>query len=281
MGLVCCSQLIAETKPSTAAKNVEVLKDVVTIPGLQRTRSIRLYLPPNYESTNEVYPVLYMQDGQNLFDNNTSYAGEWRIDETLNSLYDKYGFSLIVVGIDNGQETRINEYSPWENPKYGKPEGSLYVDFIVTVLKPYIDKNYRTRSEVANTGIMGSSMGGLISHYAILAYPEVFSKAGIYSPSYWFTDEVFKFTEQHSARLTPAHRIHLLGGSQEGSREMGAKMQRVHHIIDNKQPPGANIRLDVIAGGKHSESFWAEHFADTVIYLFQPDSNNNYKRREG
>ncbi len=272
--------IIAEERTSTAANNVQVLSDILTIPKLQRKRTIRLYLPPDYATGTKKYPVLYMHDGQNLFDAKTSFVGEWGVDEALNTLHASHGIGVIVVGIDNGQSKRVNEYSPWENPKYSPAEGREYVDFIIQKVKPYIDTNYRTLPEAANTGIMGSSLGGLISHYAIVAHPEVFTKAGIYSPSFWFSDEVYDYTDEMANNLTTEHRIHMLGGSEEGDREMGARMLRVNALMTKNKASGPRIKVDIIPGGEHNERFWAEHFPATIKYLYQPVTDNNNNMQE-
>lgn len=172
-------------KASSAQANVSLLPELLQIPGLNRQRQIRVYVPPGYANSQRRYPVLYMHDGQNLFDAATAYAGEWRVDETLNALSESGQLELIVVGIDNGQEKRMTELNPWSHPRFGVAQGREYMEFVVEVVKPLIDRRYRTKADRANTAIMGSSMGGLISHYAINQYPEVFSKAGIFSPAYW------------------------------------------------------------------------------------------------
>jgi predicted alpha/beta superfamily hydrolase len=117
-----------------------------------------------------------MHDGQNVFDEATSAYGEWGVDEALDTLGTRYK-EIMVVAIDNSGDKRINEYSPYDMEKYGKGEGDQYVDFLVQTLKPYIDKHYRTKKDEKNTFIAGSSMGGLISFYAILKYPKVFGGA--------------------------------------------------------------------------------------------------------
>ena len=182
-------------KKSTAAENVSVLSEEFYMPQLDRNRKIWIYLPPGYDVSDKNYPVMYMHDGQNLFDSNTSYSGEWEVDETLNKLYQEKGFELIVIGIDNGGDKRLDEYSPWKNKNYGGGEGEAYVDFIVKNLKPYVDKNYKTISDKNNTAIMGSSMGGLISYYAALKHPDVFGKTGVFSPSFWFSNESFAYAK--------------------------------------------------------------------------------------
>ncbi len=179
---------------STAAPNVQILSTSFAMPQLNRTRRIWLYLPPDYQTGNRRYPVIYMHDGQNLFDNTTSFSGEWGIDETLNQLFPTDS-GAIVVGIDNGGSDRTNEYSPWMNPQYGGGQGDLYARFIVETLKPYIDQNFRTKPEREFTATIGSSMGGLISYYLGLKHQQVFSKIGIFSPSFWFSSGVLTFSD--------------------------------------------------------------------------------------
>ncbi len=181
---------------STASANVKVLTDAFPMPQLQRQRRIWIYLPPDYEQSNRQYPVLYIQDGQNVFDTGTSYAGEWYVDEALDKLFQDNGKTAIVVAIDNGSTQRMNEYSPWKNARMGGGEGAAYLKFLVETLKPYIDQHFRTLKGPESTGIMGSSMGGLIAFYGALQYPKVFGKAGVFSPSFWFSSEVFAFAQK-------------------------------------------------------------------------------------
>jgi predicted alpha/beta superfamily hydrolase len=178
-------------KASTALPGVSLLGEPVEMPGLNRKRQLRLYLPPGYATSNKRYPVLYMHDGQNLFDTTTAYAGEWKVDETLDALAKEGKLELIVVGIDNGAEKRMTELNAWDNPQFGAGENRAYTDFIVKTVKPMIDRQYRTLPDRANTAIMGSSMGGLASHYALAQYPQVFSKAGVFSPAYWTAEPAF------------------------------------------------------------------------------------------
>ena len=182
-----------KSKMSTASPQVHILskKFKISVDGEQRT--IRMYIPKGYEKTSKRYPVIYMHDGQNLFDDQTAFSGEWGIDEIMDSLIAKKKKACIIVGIDNGPK-RIQEYNPFTNEKYGEGEGDAYLEFIVNELKPYIDKNYRTHSDRKNTMIAGSSLGGLISYYAALKYPKVFGKAGVFSPSFWIAPELSELT---------------------------------------------------------------------------------------
>ncbi len=137
------------------------------------------------------------------------------MDETLNKLAAQGKNVPIVVGIDNGGGDRIGEYTPWSNPQYGSGNGDKYMEFIVETLKPYIDQHYSTLPDRENTGIMGSSLGGLISQYSSLKYQGTFSKAGLFSPSYWFSDSIWTFTQETGKQY--AMRFYQLCGTNESA----------------------------------------------------------------
>ena len=184
MRKIVWADLVNQEQDSTLKGQGEVIEEF-TMPQLGRERRIWVYLPPEYEASTQSYPVLYMHDGQNLFDKSASYDGEWEVDETLNQLFaggETEG--IIIVGIDCEPECRRDEYSPWERTLIEQGgEGDDYLDFLVNNLKPYIDKNYRTLPDREHTGIGGSSMGGFISLYGGLKYQEVFSKIAAFSPA--------------------------------------------------------------------------------------------------
>ncbi|MEZ4795567.1 MAG: glycoside hydrolase family 31 protein [Flavobacteriaceae bacterium] len=266
---------------STAQKNVSVLSETFKIPQLDRERRVWLYLPPDYDNSKENYPVLYMHDAQNIFDTKTSYAGEWNVDETLNSLFYESGFKMIVVGIDNGGDKRLDEYSPWTNTKYGGGEGNKYVDFIVNTLKPYIDKNYRTITNKDNTAIFGSSMGGLISHYAALKYPNVFGKIGVYSPSFWFAPEVNEFSKQKGNIQDT--KMYFLAGGKEGVdagfdeiSQTVIDMNNMMDVLTKAGFPSENMTSKIVPEGEHNEKLWRDNFEEAITWLF-PESK---KERE-
>jgi len=263
--LAGCGSRDDAPRPASATKNVHVLP-AMTIAGLERQRTIRVYLPPSYSTTTGTYPVIYMHDGQNLFDDATSYAGEWGIDETLNRIAAETGLEWIVVGIDNGGEKRMNELSPWANEKYGAAEGDAYMKFIIRQVKPMIDAAYRTQPGRERTAIIGSSMGGLISHYAVLAHADVFSRAGIFSPSYWFSDEVTNYTR--SASLPSDARLLLVIGGREGRGPI-RNMNAMHDLLLDKGHPEAGLRSKVVADGKHDEAFWRGEFAEAILWLYE------------
>ena len=256
----------AAQRPSTAQPNVHVLPTPFEIPGLGRERTVRVYLPPGYESSRLRYPVLYMHDGQNLFDEATAYVGEeWGVDETLNALSRSGSLRVIVVGIDNGGADRIHELNPWDNPEYGKGEGEQYLAFVVKVLKPWVDQHYRTRPDRRHTAIMGSSMGGLISSYAISHYPEVFGSAGIFSPAYWLAPQVFADTEAHPPPATT--RIYFYAGGSENDT-MLSDMKRMVAVLGRAGLPLRSLELSINPVGRHNETAWRAEFPHAVTWVF-------------
>ncbi len=253
-------------KTSTATDNVQVLPYQFVMPQLDRQRTIRLYLPPSYHNSSKYYPVIYMHDGQNLFDDISAIAGEWEVDESLNQLAEQQNLEVIVVGIDHDMDFRINELSPWGNNRFGEPQGKQYMDFIVEVVKPYIDTNFRTNKDRLHTAIMGSAMGGLISHYGVHAYPDVFSKAGIFSPSYWYSQDVYSFTQLIKAPLDA--RLYVMYGDNEGGG-MIADTNKMQRQLKQQGHPRQNILFKRVPGGEHNVQLWRTEFSEAVRWLFQ------------
>jgi metallo-beta-lactamase class B len=248
-------------KNHTASKQVSLMDSAFKIPQLNRSRRIWIYLPPGYNSSKKKYPVLYMQDGQNLFDEYTSGFGEWGIDECLDSLSRQGVKESIVVGIDNGPQ-RMSEYNPYEFKPYGAGEGDKYVEFIVTTLKPYIDKNFRTLPNKKNTFVAGSSMGGLISMYAALKYPGIFGGAGIFSPAFWtapgLDNDVARIAHSMKARLF------FYAGGREGDR-MIPDMKRVEASIRSASKSKIYERIDPEA--RHNEPAWRKYFPEFYRWI--------------
>jgi predicted alpha/beta superfamily hydrolase len=241
-------------KHSTASKNVHIVDESFYIPQLDRHRRVWIYLPGSYSTSKKKYPVLYMHDGQNVFDEATSAYGEWGVDEALDSLGNQQK-EIIVVAIDNGGEKRMNEYSPYDMEEYGKGEGDQYVDFLVQTLKPYIDKHYRTKKDEKNTFIAGSSMGGLISFYAILKYPKVFGGAGVFSPAFWITPQL-KHINPHQAKKVKG-KIYFYAGREE-SEHMVSDMLNVFEQM--RHHAKAKMKTVIRAEGKHDEPTWRAEF---------------------
>ena len=256
-------------KKHTVTSNVKILSENFTIPQLKTTRKIWIYLPPDYETSKTKYPVIYMHDGQNLFDDFTSFSGEWSVDETLNQIFEETGKSAIVIGIDNGGDKRLSEYSPWNNVKYKTTgEGDLYVDFIVKTLKPYIDKTYRTEKQASKTLIMGSSMGGLISLYASAKYPTVFGKAGIFSPAFWFVSEDLKKYLNVNKNNLKNSKFYFVAGKNE-DETMAPEIENVEKLLLKKSVPAKNILVKIDDDGTHSESYWKRELKASLIWLLK------------
>ena len=253
----------------TATENVAIIDEKFNMPQLNRTRRIWIYLPPNYNTSTKSFPVLYMQDGQNLFDINTSFSGEWEVDESLNKLFDNGDNGVIVVGIDNGGGKRIDEYSPWINHEYGGGEGDKYIDFIIETLKPFIDSKYRTLTDRLNTGIMGSSLGAFISFYGAIEHQDVFSKVGVFSPSFWFSEEVYTHVETTGKKQDM--QFYLLGGKQE-SASMIRDMEKMVNTLKTVGFTDEEILMVTDDDGAHSEWYWRREFPDAYTWLYNNSS---------
>lgn len=249
---------ITKTEAQKRFSNFEI-----DAPQLQTKKKIWVYLPINYEKSNKKYPVIYMHDAQNLFDTTTSYAGEWNIDETLDSLKAK----VIVIGIEHGNEKRIDELTPYKNEKYGGGKANAYLEFIVKTLKPHIDTTYRTKTNAKNTAIWGSSLGGLVSFYAALQYPEVFGKVGCFSPAFWINkNEIFQKIEDTPKFTT---KIYLLCGDKEDSGAMVSDMKEMETLINSKRCECKKLNKSVIIKeGEHNEKLWRNAFAKAYLWLF-------------
>ncbi|MGI4875024.1 MAG: alpha/beta hydrolase [Janthinobacterium lividum] len=263
------------TKAHTLAANVRILTDSFRLPQLRgRARRVWLYLPPGYSGLSQHrYPVLYLQDGQNVFDEATAYSGEWGVDETLNQLgadgQDATG--CIVVAVDHGGDRRLDEYSPWRNAELKKGgEGDQYTDFLALTLKPYIDQHYQTLPDAAHTAIAGSSMGALISLYAGLKYPMVFGRVGVFSPAIWFAKDSLLAYERRHRPAPLASRFYFVAGPAE-SETMLPLMAETRNILLSRGLPASHLALKTPADGKHSEWFWRREFGPAYQWLMRSE----------
>ena len=243
---------------------MRVLDTDLMLPSLGTTRRVWVQLPEGYFESDNHYPVLYLQDGQNLFNNATSFVGEWEVDETMNAL-DSECPQSIVVGIDNGGAERINEYSPWVHPEYGGGDGELYAQDLIETIKPTIDDVFRTLPQREYTGVGGSSLGGLISLYILLEHQEVFSKGLIASPSLWFSDGIYDLAENSNPMSET--RCYLFGGLTESST-MVSNMEDVEDVLLNQGFADKQITVVVHEDGAHSEWYWAREYEDAYKWLF-------------
>lgn len=256
---LCVAVITAQE--TTASKQVSTF--TIQIPQLNTQRIIWVYLPKDYNNSTNKYPVIYMHDGQNLFDSKTAFAGEWNIDETLDSIKAK----VIVVGIENGGNKRIEELTPFKNEKYGGGNAAAYLDFIVNTLKPKIDTTYRTKSNAHNTCIMGSSLGGLVSFYAAIKYPNVFGKVGCFSPSFWFGRNEMKNVLSKAKDFKA--KVYFLCGDNEGDADVIPDLNAVEYWVNTKRCECKKLNKKVIVkGGQHNEKLWRENFKKAYLWLF-------------
>lgn len=257
---------VSQEKKSTATINVSVIKQQFLIAEMNNfTANIWIYLPPNYNTSSNKYPVIYMHDSQNLFDAASSFAGEWEVDETLNAVFEQTKKGFIVVGIENAGEHRIDQYTPWENEKYGGGKGSVYIDFLIDTLKPFIDSNYRTKSRPKHTALIGSSLGGLISYYGGLKHPNVFGKIGALSTSFWFSNKVEDFTTKYGN--TKKVKLFLLVGGKEGET-MVSDTEKMNKLLLETGFKSKNLKAKINLEGNHNEAFWKSEFPEIVSWLY-------------
>lgn len=259
--LSCLMILNSWAQGSSSSKQVTNFS--IEAPQLNTTKKIWLYLPKGYNTSTRKYPVIYMHDAQNLFDASTSYAGEWNIDETLDSIKAK----VIVIGVEHGGDKRIDELTPFKNQKYGGGKADDYLDFIVNILKPKVDATYRTKTNAKNTVIFGSSLGGLVSFYAALKYPQVFGKVGCFSPSFWFgrkeLNDLMAETKDFDAK------VFFLCGDDEGDADVIHDMKNVADWVNTKRCECKKLNKEVIVkGGQHNEKLWRESFKKAYLWLF-------------
>lgn len=248
---------------------VELVSDSFEIPQLGKKRKVYVLLPADYDILpDKRYSVLYLQDAQNLFGDANPF-GSWEIDKHLGDLYRDGHKDLIVVAVDHGGEERISEYSPYYHRSFGKGQGMHYAEFVIETLKPYIDSHYRTRPEREHNGIGGSSMGGLISAYIGIVHPEHFSKLMIFSPSFWYSDEIYFDAFKYDYTLPL--RMYIYGGDKE-SETMTQHIHKFQDALESGDHMDINeYRVDIHPDGDHTEYWWSRAFPKAAEWLFFQD----------
>lgn len=238
---------------------------------LERARDIIIYLPPGYENNvARRYPVLYMHDGQNLFDPRTAFirGQHWRVGETIGSMINAGQISpLIVVGIYNAGEKRIDEYTPTRCPERDRGgEADRYGQMIIEELKPRMDRDFRTLADPANTAIAGSSLGGLVSLYLGLKNPHVFGQLGVLSPAVWWDDKVILETVgDFSGPVRP--RIWIDVGTAEGDEAVKNARQLGEALVGQGWRLGENLHYAEVPGAGHHEAAWAARVGEVLRFL--------------
>jgi predicted alpha/beta superfamily hydrolase len=273
--LILCAAATAQ-QPHTLSGDIRVHKNFHS-KILNNDRDVLVYLPPGYDATNSRrYSILYLHDGQNLFDGATSFipGQEWRVDETAQALIAAAKIEpLIIVGVYNNKD-RINEYTPAADAKHkmgGKAD--LYGRMLVEELKPLIDARYRTKKEASHTGLGGSSLGGLVSLYVALKYSNVFGRVAVVSPSVWFANkQIVSYVEALPKK--PAVRIWMDIGTKEG-RSAEEAQQSVNDarllketLIKKGWKVGKDLSYFEAAGAEHNEGAWAARVESILTFLF-------------
>jgi predicted alpha/beta superfamily hydrolase len=236
-------------------------------------RDLVVYLPPDYANNENRYPVLYLHDGQNLFDPETAYVRgmDWKVDETADALIRAGEIApLIIVGIFNTGEHRIEEYTPTRDRNLGGGHAELYGRMLVEELKPFIDSRYRTLLGPTNTGLGGSSLGGLATVYLGFTHPEIFGKLAVLSPSVWWDNQaIVKIIARTNVK--PRLQIWLSMGTAES--KTGLRDANLLHtaLVAKGWTEGDDLHYEVIPGGKHEEAAWAERMDHVLRYLFPPN----------
>ncbi len=253
---------------STLTGTIVQVKDVES-PQLGNSRNLLVYLPPSYRKSDKRYPVLYLHDGQNVFNELTAFIKrEWRADEAAEALAAK-GHEVILVAIENNARERGAEYLPFKaHANDFAPRGHAHAAFVAETIKPLIDARYRTLPDAAHTGIAGASFGGIISLYTALSYPEVFGFVGAFSPSLWVADgSMYYWVREHPAPKTM--RLWLDMGDHEGATpgERLYIMEMTEQLGDLLREQGAQVRVQFAKDAWHNEDAWAQRFP-TVLEWF-------------
>jgi predicted alpha/beta superfamily hydrolase len=244
---------------------VHLISEEFEIPQLNKTRKVWALLPHDYNTSEEQYPVLYLQDAQNLF-NEKSPFGNWQIDKKLAVMSD-YGIGkIIIIAIEHAEKERVLEYNVGKT-LLGEGQGKQYIRFLTDTLKPFVDKNFRTKPEREFTGIGGSSMGGLVSLFSGLIYPEVYGKLMIFSPSLWVIPKIkFSFLDFFEPMET---KIYLYAGGEESATMVThIKKFKKRLLKRDSLREKMEIQLSINEQGRHNETYWSDEFPKAIEWLF-------------
>ncbi len=244
---------------------IEVISEHFEIPQLIKTRRIAALLPHDYYRTQKRYPVLYLQDGQNLFDDHAPF-GSWGVDKKLAVMAERGLGGLIVIAIDHAEEERIREFTPSPHPHFGSGDGKKYARFLAETLKPYVDSHFRTRPGRQDTGLGGSSLGGLISIYGGLKFPEIYSRLMIFSPSLWVEPNIH-FSAMHFGKAYDT-KIYIYGGEAESANMVPNIKRFMSAVEEHDRDSRISFKLSIDPAGKHNEQRWGEEFPKAAEWLF-------------
>jgi predicted alpha/beta superfamily hydrolase len=238
---------------------------------LKNERDLIVYLPPGYEEqTERRFSVLYLQDGQNLFDGATSFVPgmDWKAGQTADQMIDAGVVEpLIIVGVYNTGKQRIREYTPSRAPKLGGGSADRYAKFLITEVKEFIDQEYRTLGDVDHTGVGGSSLGGLLSLYVGLKFSHVYGKIGALSPSVWWDQRMMhRYVATMRVRRRP--KVWLDIGTSEGPQILKDVESFRDVLLQKGWQPEKDLHYERVEGGEHNEAAWANRTGAVLQFLF-------------
>jgi predicted alpha/beta superfamily hydrolase len=238
---------------------------------LRNQRDLIVYLPPGYDAQPQrQFPILYLNDGQNLFDGATSFIPgmDWHVGQTADQgIYDGRVEPLVIVGIYNAGKQRLGEYTPTRAPRLGGGSANRYSKFLLDEVRPFMNSQYRIQQGAENTGIGGSSLGGLVSLYLGLRQPKIYGKIAALSPSVWWNQRVIlRFAE--AAPVQPLPRIWLDIGTHEGPRIVD-DVERFRDVLIGKGwQLDRNLHYQRVEGAEHNEAAWAQRVGPFLQFLF-------------
>lgn len=243
---------------------VLLISDEFEIPQLNKTRKIWALLPHDYDKSIERYPVLYLQDAQNLFNEDSPY-GNWEIDKKLAVMAEYKIGKIIIIAIEHGDEDREKEYNVGKTV-LGKGQGKNYIKFISETLKPFVDNQFRTKPEREFTGIGGSSLGGLISIFCGLMYPKMYGKLMAFSPSLWVAPKITIDGDNVDNEET---KIYLYAGGDESENLIEQVNSFKNNLIASEfVKDKMKINLSINMEGKHNETYWSDEFPKAIEWLY-------------
>ena len=246
----------------------------------RNTRFLRVWLPPGYDDAQNAarrYPILYLNDGQNLFEPATAFAGiEWQVDETADRLIRGGAVPpMIIVGMDNTGKDRAREYMPHRSvhPMILRVQGRYYPNFLTKEVMPFVERNYRVATGPENTGLGGSSLGALIALYTAMARPELIGRLLLESPALWVSGRQ-AIKQSREVRIWPERIFLAMGtaetGSPERNRSLVDDVRELAAILRRAVLSEKRLRLVIEDGAGHNEAAWAERFPEALRFLFGP-----------
>lgn len=250
----------------TANRHVQFVPTQLAMPQLDKKRTIRIYLPPNYFKYRS-FPVIYMHDAQNLFDNSTAFSRlEWQVDEIMDALHYSHGFSAIVVGIYCDKKNRTNEFTPWKNDLQNiEGEGDKYARFIVKTLKPFIDDHYRSNMMREQTAIVGSGLGGLISLYAALEFPNVFGCAAALTP---VVERCKKADDYFNKIKSKKPQLFYLAGGESDTLDTKIQVEQIAKALEKAGVEPRNILTHITPHAQCEEWYWSQEFENALRFFY-------------